>query len=419
MKLGVFDPVGNPGGGSRVIRSLLPAIAKADPGITVSFFANPAALQREGLSSFWEGSGIQIRELVSLKLASGDYSASFPMGRAIRLLQTRYFAGKRFLPLYFSGDVRREIEVRSREFDVLFFPWPFLMECPDIAQPAVGIFHDFNFRYYFGGTPVFSVSQTGLLEREMPRWLNRVMPALSTRFMKSELEKFYPSARQVPFARVIPLPVLSAPASAPSPVADADEVRRMGIDRKYVLCPTHLCGHKNLGTLIAAFGLLKMAHPHLLLVLTGTGTEAIRGVLDGYSLQLTPGGDLDVMGLGYVSNQAMDALIQRAAVVVNPSLYEAGNGPGLDAWAREVPVAMSNIPPFVEHLTQLGVKAQLFDPLNPQDIAEQVGWILKNEVEAGERARISRCSMQGTDWDSVARAYIDFFRFALVKGQGD
>ncbi len=58
----------------------------------------------------------------------------------------------------------------------------------------------------------------------------------------------------------------------------------------------------------------------------------------------------NIYGLGYVDNVEIDGLIQSAHIVVNSSLYEGGNGPGFDAWSRGIPVAMSNIPPFLEHV---------------------------------------------------------------------
>ena len=35
-----------------------------------------------------------------------------------------------------------------------------------------------------------------------------------------------------------------------------------------------------------------------------------------------------------VGRKIVDALIKHAKAVVSPSLYEAGNGPGLDAWMQ-------------------------------------------------------------------------------------
>ena len=120
-----------------------------------------------------------------------------------------------------------------------------------------------------------------------------------------------------------------------------------------------------------------------------------------------------VVGLGYVSNLQMDALIQCARAVVSSSLYEAGNGPGLDAWARAVPVVMSEILPFIEHIEVQDVKAHVFDPRNPQDIANKIIAILSDPEKAKEDALYSQKAMQKITWETVAEKYLAVFNKAV------
>jgi len=157
---------------------------------------------------------------------------------------------------------------------------------------------------------------------------------------------------------------------------------------RYVFCGTHLTVHKNLGPLLAAHAIVRRRFPDVRLVLTGAGTEAASGVATSIGT-IAAAEPPDVLGLGYVSNDQIDALIAHAAVVVNPSLYEAGNGPGVDAWSHGVPVAMSDIPSFREHLDVQGVRAVLFDPRDPADIAVKVIGILENPVDAEEAGAAS------------------------------
>ena len=86
----------------------------------------------------------------------------------------------------------------------------------------------------------------------------------------------------------------------------------------------------------------------------------------------------------------MNALIMCASAVVNTSLYEAGNGPGIDAWALGVPVAMSDIPCFTEHIKYQNIRAELFDPRDPRDIAAKILTILNNRKESDEIAKHSQ-----------------------------
>ncbi len=145
------------------------------------------------------------------------------------------------------------------------------------------------------------------------------------------------------------------------------------------------------------------------LVFTGFETDQISGESCQIGVRLKSGIDCDVIGLGYVSNHQMDCLIQNAAVVVNPSLYEAGNGPGLDAWGRATPVAMSKIPAFIEHIESLGVKAELFEPQNPNDIALKLLAILENPDQAKSDAQVSSIAIKNKTWESTAKAYYEVF----------
>jgi glycosyltransferase involved in cell wall biosynthesis len=273
----------------------------------------------------------------------------------------------------------------------------------------VGLFHDFNFKYYFGGSFVFSPAQRAQLEHDMPQWLDSAVPVVSTYYMASELATFYPAAAHR--VEVVHLP----PPGGTDPIEPSlahGVVRQLGISPPYLLYPTHMCAHKNAGPLIAALALLRGQGRELSLVLTGAGTDAVRGHAHSVGVRLNVDGG-DVIGLGYVSNLQIDSLTQCASVVLSPSLYEAGNGPGLDAWGRGTPVAMSNIPAFLEHVEVLGVRAQVFDPRNPQDIADKISAILDNPERARADVEHSRHALQRLTWDQAARAYLAIFHRAV------
>lgn len=414
MKIAVIDHVGNYGGGSRVVRSLLPALKKLDPQIELSYFGNPAAIRRERLTEEFVPIGINVIELEALRLVQGQSWGGEYVGRVLQIAQSRWLNSKRWLPLKLSGDVVGEIQLRVKGYDLALYPWPFLLPFPQLDIPSVGIFHDFNYKYYFSGNFVFSAAQRAQLECEMPAWLDGCTPVVSTKFMASELGAFYPRAASR--TQVVPLAPLGGIELVPVDKA-RETVRQLGIEEPFVLYPTHLCSHKNLGPLLAATALLRKRGHFLRLVLTGAGTDAVRGHAHEVGLRLDANGG-DVLGLGYVSNHQMDSLIQCAAVVVSPSLYEAGNGPGLDAWGRGTPVAMSNIPAFVEHLDYLGVRAKVFDPRSPIDIADKIAQILNNPDAARVDAEFSRLSMSKATWSDTAAGYMRVFRQALQLGTG-
>jgi glycosyltransferase involved in cell wall biosynthesis len=227
--------------------------------------------------------------------------------------------------------------------------------------------------------------------------------------MAEEIKRLYPSAPPVPVIRLAPF----AAATPPTPARARAVVAALGLQPPYILCPTHLSVHKNLGPLIAAHERISVRFPAVKLVVTGLWTDAATGHATSIG-SVRDGAEPNVIGLGYVSNEQIDSLIECAAVVVNPSLYEAGNGSGLDAWSRGVPVAMSEIPSFVEHIEAFGVRAALFDPRSPDDIAEKISDILDQPETWQGYAAASRDAVRQQTWAQVAGEYLDVFDSALA-----
>lgn len=408
MKIAVIDHFVNHGGGSRYLRCLLPAIKRLHPKWHIDFYGNWRSVLRENLLNEFQTAGIFCKPLRSTALANREFFKLKSSKAIITFLQRRYAKILSHFPFYFSGAVHKEMEEISKGYDLLFCPWPYLAECPRVHCPLVAVFHDFNFRYYFTG-PTWHPLNLSFLMKEIPRWLEISTPVVSTHFMKSELEKFYPEHADK--TRLAHISSMSTISSLTKQKAESI-LKKWGIKKKYLLYPTNLCSHKNVGSLIAAFGLLRNQGFDLSLVFAGSDTEAVNGRVAPWGMQVGTK-DQEVFGLGYVSNEEIDALIQCASVVVSTSLYEAGNGPGLDAWAKGVPVAMSNIPAFTEHLQWQGVKAMVFDPRSPQDIAEKIAWILTHPEEAKEMASISKEAMNLHSWEETGKKYAAIFQEAI------
>src|SRR5579871_2748591 len=191
MKIAVIDHIGNPGGGSRVVRALLPAMKRARPHLQITFFGNPHSIKREQLDLLEKSCGIQVQGLSSAELAGRDILNIRGSRHVVSLLQRKLAAPLSSISYYLSGAVHKELERVVRGFDIAFFTWPFHLKCPELKCPMAGIFHDFNFKYFFSGQ-MMAPWVLELLNREMPVWLSRATPIVSTDFMRGELEKFYP-----------------------------------------------------------------------------------------------------------------------------------------------------------------------------------------------------------------------------------
>ena len=411
MKLAIFDPVGNRGGGSRFLEQLVPALKRAHPDWDVTFFANPGFLNREGNRRIFETSGVRLQALDSVRLAAATPFGWSWFPTVVSGGQQHLQPLLRHLPSVLSGNFRKEAERKARGFDLAYFPWPYLIDCPDTPCPKVATFHDFNFKYFFG-TKIYGQHQLEQLDRETPRWLQESWPVVSTEFMHTEVRKWFPEATRAP--RVVRLAPLVQVIDVPEAEA-AERVRALGLPDPYLVYPCHLCGHKNILNLVMAIHHLLQRGRRVHLAITGSESELCSGRASAIGIERRTGGDRNIFGLGYLDNRTMNALFQQAAAVICPSYYEAGNGPGMDGWIRGVPVLMSDIPAFREHERFMGVRAGLFEPSDPLSIASAIERLLQQPEEAREDARISQEGIRRHSWDTVAREYGSVFLDACAK----
>jgi glycosyltransferase involved in cell wall biosynthesis len=165
---------------------------------------------------------------------------------------------------------------------------------------------------------------------------------------------------------------------------DHDELRpRTGGREPFLLYPARRWPHKNHERLFEAFALLRQDRPELRLVLTGGG-----------DFSEVPAG---VEARGLVSRAEVVSLMQRAAALVFPSLYEGFGLPPIEAMACGCPVASSNAAALPE---TVGNAARLFDPHDPRAIADAVVEVLGDPQPWVERGFARAAAFS---WDETAR----------------
>jgi len=407
MKLCIIDPIGNLGGGSRFLRCLVPALKERRPELILRLLAPRALFAREDWKAFAGTHGLEVVELVSTRWTQEGVPGLPSTAAGIRYAQGRFPKWLGRLPGRMSGNFQNEVRRKSAGADLAFFPWPFLFSLPALDCPAAAVVHDFNYKYSFGGFSALFPWQRELVEREMPRWLAGTHPVVTSDFMAAELRRFYPDWQEK--ATMIRMPPMIPPLAPVKDDRPSEEIiRRLGIQSPFVLYPCNLHAHKNIGPLLAAIALLAEKGTAPSLVLTGPYTDQIRGPACRIGV-VRDAGPANVIGLGYVSHRDMEALTELAAVVVSSSLYEAGNGPGLEGWAKGRPVAMSDIPSFVEHMKVWGVHAELFNPRSPESIAAALDRILRDPDKALALAKESQKRISANTWARAADQYLLLF----------
>jgi glycosyltransferase involved in cell wall biosynthesis len=155
----------------------------------------------------------------------------------------------------------------------------------------------------------------------------------------------------------------------------------------FLLYPARSWPHKNHALLFEAFAEVRRRHPERELVLTSYDGP----VPDG------------VRSLGHVSRGELVSLLQRAAALVFPSLYEGFGQPPLEAMACGCPVACSNAASLPE---VVGDAARLFDPTSKEEIVDAIEDVLANGEE-WRRKGIERAA--AFSWDETARLHEEVY----------
>ena len=179
--------------------------------------------------------------------------------------------------------------------------------------------------------------------------------------------------------------------------------------RPYILYVGNFLPHKNLATLVKAYGLLKRQHKlEHGLVLAGKN-ERLRASLE--HLIATEKLEPDVILTGFVEPAWLPALYAQAALFVYPSLYEGFGLQALEAMAAQIPVAISNVSALPEIAGDAAIQ---FDPKSVESMADAMYQALTDPalratlIAKGTR-RVKRFS-----WQEMARQTVEIYQSVLT-----
>ncbi len=260
--------------------------------------------------------------------------------------------------------VARHLDSFSKAFinehcDIWIFPaqdsWAYLL-----PVPALAAIHDLMHRYE---SRFPEVSENGKYHsREwhykwVCRWSKGVL--VDSNIGKEQVEESY--GMQAEHIHILPYVPPKYIYSIDNP-DDFDE--RYRLPMKYIFYPAQFWEHKNHRALIRAINALKSEFPDIRLVLVGSRKNAYKSCVELVKqLQLQE----RVIFLGYVPDEDMPGLYQRARAMVYPTFFGPTNIPPLEAFVTGCPAAVSNIYGMPE---QVGDAALLFDPKSDQEITD-------------------------------------------------
>ncbi len=179
---------------------------------------------------------------------------------------------------------------------------------------------------------------------------------------------------------------------------------KLEIPEKYVLFLSTLQPRKNLEGLIKAFRQLRNENPELSDKLVVVGKP---GWKFGSILKAIDDNKDIVVYLNHISEEDKAIVLERADVLVQPSLYEGFGMQILEAFEAGVPVAASDISSMPE---VAGEAAVYFDPKDTGQIKNAIKNILFDKSLADRLKEKGKERLKSFSWEKCARETLELFK---------
>jgi glycosyltransferase involved in cell wall biosynthesis len=192
---------------------------------------------------------------------------------------------------------------------------------------------------------------------------------------------------------------------SPPPVAEL-----VGVP--FVLAVGTLERRKNLGSLVASFGLIAAAFPDLRLVLAGADgddRDAINTAIDA----LHPRARERVLCTGRIDDDAKRWFLQHAQLLAYPSLDEGFGFPLLEAMGYDLPVVASNMGSIPE---VAGEAAVLVPPRDTTALADALQSTLTDSLMRSRLIAAGRQRLTHYSWPETASRLVGVYRRLAEEG---
>jgi glycosyltransferase involved in cell wall biosynthesis len=114
----------------------------------------------------------------------------------------------------------------------------------------------------------------------------------------------------------------------------------------------------------------------------------------------------DARLLGYQDNEVVEGLYQLASCLALPSRYEGFGLTALEAMARGVPVACSDLPALRE---VTGAASLRFSPSSPTEAADAIRRLTEDRALAQRLAEAGRAQVAQFSWAAAARSTLSCY----------
>jgi len=182
---------------------------------------------------------------------------------------------------------------------------------------------------------------------------------------------------------------------------------------KYVFCLSRIDTNKGHDLLLHAWDIVRKEITDVDLVIGGGSPNPKArelGVFATMDKIIEEAGMQDrVHKIGYVADEMMRPYYQQAEVFVMPSLFEPFGMTSQEAMACGTPVVASKFG-GIRNTIKDAYNGYLVDAANPQEFAEAILKLLRNEKQCKEIGRNAyKVIIEEYSWEAIARRHLDFY----------
>jgi glycosyltransferase involved in cell wall biosynthesis len=380
MKIGIaaMDSVLGSGGGTDIYtRSLVEALAEYDRRNNYIILVNE---DKRGAWSY--------REWPPHVEFAAVYSEEPLHMRAVRHL--RHLVGSHCPADGTELYLTRQID--GLDLDLVHFPRTVIFPL-SVETPCVVTFFDLQQEYYpefFTQSQISARSSSHKPSVEKARHV--LVPSNFTRW--TLIEKYGLTDNKMSLVQVgLPLGF-----HRPS-ISEVNHVKCLyGLPEKFIFYPANPWPHKNHARLMAALHIYRTKYGECpWLILSGRLPNERR---DAVSLAIAASVEDRVIDLGFISSGELAGVYAAATLMVFPSVFEGFGIPLIEAMAYGCPIAAANATAIPECVNQA---ALLFDPFDPEAIADSIYELLNNETLREKLVKRGYDEVRRYDWEPIIR----------------
>lgn len=371
---------------------------KNEKPLRIAFDASPLLVNRTGVAYYIERLMLHFAQAHPEIEFVGFYynflgrrsTSHFPVAPNLRYQPINFLPAKIVYQLRRWGiEVPLEYLIKGKA-DFAFFP-NFLGYPSLRGTPSAPVIHDMTYI----DLPQYVASKNGSdLRNFMPKQVGRSQFVVTVSdFSKGKITEHYGTPDKDIIVTHIPP---EEPHLYGSSVQE-ETLKGLGITKPFILFLGTVEPRKNITSLIDAYAALppKLRQAYSLVIAGRIGWNCDKEIARFKSAKEE---GLDVIHLGYVTEQARAVLFQTTSLFAHASEYEGFGMPILEAMNYQAPCCVSDIPVFREVAADA---ARYFDPKDISSITSCMEALLGNQAELTHLGSLGKDRAQTFTWDEI------------------